>query len=170
MTPCDQMIKRTCYLVIGSPILSHQPTKFRGHMIRSHITLCVAALQPKSPLCRGWCLNMSCGSGDITFLFCHVKSCENVIKCHDTTFWVKALHPKLPLCEVWQYRPNGSGNVLFPLCHLKSREHMIKATCNLVSENTSTYVTNILTLMLIGLGKWKYNLFILSYDITWIDS
>ena len=147
-------------------IWSHQPTKFRGHMIKSHITLCVAAPQPKSPQCWGWCFNMSSGSGDITFLFCHVTWSENVIKSHITTFWVKALHPEPPLCQVWQYRPNGSGDIMFWLCHLKSSEHMIKATC----ENTLTYVTNVLTLMLIGLGKWKYNLFILSYDITWIDS
>ena len=151
-------------------ILSHHPAKFRGHMIWSQIILCVAAPQPKSPVCRGWCLNISCGSGDITFLFCHETSSENVIKCHITTLWEKALYPKPPLCQIWQYRPNRRGDVIFSLYHLKSREHMIKATCNLVSENSSTYVTNALTLMLVGLRKWKYNLFILWYDITWIDS
>lgn len=105
------------------------------------------------------------GSGDHTFLICHVTLSDHMIEIY-ITLWVGAPHSKSPMCQVWFLE-------VFWKCRYKafnwSREHMIKGAHDLVKGRPLTLVNTVPILMLIRLLEVdisRFNFVILHHVTT----
>ena len=66
------------------------------------------------------------------------------------------------------YRSCSSGDVKSLFCHVISDDHTIKETCDWVRMSSSTQLTTVQSLMVIGLVEVEIQHFFLSRSIMWV--
>ena len=79
------------------------------------------------------------------FLVCHVTSPDHMFKGLYITLLVEAFHGKLPPYQVGGYWLCASGDIKCLIYHVTSPNHVNKGLCNFMCENSSLYVTTLVT-------------------------
>ena len=86
-----------------------------------------------SNLCATFDADGSCGSGNTTLLFCHVRSRDDMIKGMWSEKW-EPLNQSYHCVKFDAYTSCGSGDIILTFYHLRSCGDMIKWACDYITH------------------------------------